>query len=133
MLCQQNDKNKVIYADQLESYFSKLLTHAHQTFEGYKVLYSSGGMPDIVVGVIEERGDIDDLVIHHLDKTGEAQTMTTFAQIEKGCYLAFHKRFDDLREYATTYYRNFVVFQSSFPETLNYMKMNLMQIDGFMQ
>lgn len=57
--------------------------------------------------------------------------MVTFAQIEQGCFLVFYKEFENLKEYANTYYNKFFVFQKTFPETLAYLRMNIIEVDSF--
>lgn len=97
------------------------------------MLYSSGSSPNKVLGVIEERGNIEDLIIHHSDRTSNNIIMTTFAQIEKDCYLVFHKEFEDLKEYAVSHYQNFLLLQNSFPSMLGYLRMNLMDVNSFIK
>lgn len=118
-------------SNQLESYFSKQLNQHTDTVNGYRVIYGNVKQSPKAISVIEERGDIKDLVINHSEKTDENKLLVTFVQIEEGCFLVFYKEFDSLKEYATTYYNNFVVFQKTFPETLGYLRVNVMEVDNF--
>lgn len=128
VISNNNEKPSWVRSDQLESYFSKLMHHSYQNIGEYKVIYGNGKHLNTVVEIIEERGDIDDLVIHHSDKTNDCRVMATFAQIEKGCFFVFYKQFENLMDSAINYYHNFVVFQKLFPETLSYLRMNLLEV-----